>query len=159
MIENLLNKIWSLYQGISPKVLIRLLAAPFLLSMVDLLVTLYFQPEAYWNGDRSTVVEGNPIARFAFSIHPLLIIPGLVGWYALVIPLILKTPAWVGLRIHTFLVVGHLVAVAGWLFRYEEHGVILAVLVWVIALPLAWLLFAPFRKWWNAQASVQSLGL
>ena len=36
------------------------------MSLIDLTVTLYYQPEAYWNGDRSVVVEGNPIARYAF---------------------------------------------------------------------------------------------
>ncbi|MFT6861910.1 MAG: hypothetical protein ACJAVK_000463 [Akkermansiaceae bacterium] len=159
MIKNLPDKICSLYRGTPPRVLVRLLAAPFLLSLLDLAVTLYFQPESYWNGDRATVVEGNPIARFAFAIHPLLIIPGLLGWYALVIPLILKTPAWIGLRVHTFLVGGHLVAVAGWLIRYEEHGVIFAAVVWIIAVPFAWVLFAPFGRWWHAPTSVQRLSL
>ncbi len=156
MIRNLLPKILALYRGIPSGVLIRLLAAPFLLSLVDLSVTLYFQPEAYWNGDRSVVVEGNPLARLAFSIHPLLIIPGLIGWYALVIPLICTTPAWVGLRIHVFLVLGHLIMIAGWLMRNSGQGLILTAIIWGVAIPAAWLLFAPYRKWWDMQECIRS---
>ena len=66
----LLERLFSLYRGIPAPLLARLLTAPFLLSLVDLSVTLLFQPEEYWQGDRSTVIEGNPIARWAFSIHP-----------------------------------------------------------------------------------------
>lgn len=144
----------SFYRGISVPILVRLLAAPFLLSLVDLAVTLNYQPAAYWEGDRSVVVEGNPIARLAFFIHPLMIIPGFLGWYAIVIPLILKSPARIGLRIHVFLILGHLIMISGWLIRNGEDGLIWAAIVWIIFLPLSWVLFSPFKKFWNADHSV-----
>ena len=132
-------------------VLARLLLAPFLLSLADLAVTLTFQPEAYWQGDRSVVVEGNPIARYAMMIHPLLLLPGFLAWYALVIPLMLKTPAWFGLRVHLFLVSGHLIMVSGWLIRNAEDGWLWAALVILVTLPSAAFLFAPFRSQWEGK--------
>ena len=152
----LLEKLLSIYQGIPGPLLVRLLSAPFLLSLIDLSVTLLFQPEEYWQGDRSTVVEGNPIARWAFSIHPLMIIPGFVGWYAIVIPLILKSPAWIGLRVHIFLVLGHLVMISGWLIRNHETGTLFAVIVWVLALPSGWILIKPKLSYWNSRVPMAS---
>lgn len=148
------QKVASLYRGISRELLLRLLAVPFVLSLIDLTVTLVFQPEAYWQGDRSVVVEANPIARWAFLIHPFMIIPGLIGWYAIVIPVIFKSPAWLGLRVHVFLVLGHLITISGWLTRNSESGTLLTTMVWLIALPLAWFLFRPFRQLWSSNEPV-----
>ena len=123
MREDPLARVISLYREIPVSLLLRLLAAPFVLSLVDFTVTLWFQSPAYWEGDRSAVVESNPIARWCFVINPLMIIPGMVGWYLLVIPMILKTPAWVGLRLHVFLVFSHLIATSGWLIRKHDFGI------------------------------------
>ena len=153
--KKLLKKLRSFYQGVPRKLVGRLLAAPFVLSLLDLAVTLYFQPAAYWNGDRSVVVEGNPLARLAFSIHPLAIIPGFIGWYALVFPLIFKSPAWIGLRVHVLIVLGHLTMISGWLIRNLPQGLLLTTLVLVIALPFARRLFAPFRSQWESRAPLK----
>ncbi|MDA7865638.1 hypothetical protein N9C66_05605 [Akkermansiaceae bacterium] len=150
----LLEKRVTLYRGIPGPLLGRLLAAPFVLSLVDLTVTLLFQPAEYWQGDRSAVIEGNPIARWAFSIHPLMIMPGLTGWYVIVIPLILKSPAWLGLRVHVFLVLGHLVMISGWLIRNHETGTLFAVIVWLCALQPAWMLVEPYLKHWNSKVPI-----
>ena len=135
--------------------MLRLLAAPFLLSLLDLAVTLSFQPAVYWEGDRSAVVEGNPIARWAFMIHPLMIVPGFIAWYALVIPLIFKAPAWFGLRVQVFLVLGHLTMISGWLIRNSEKGAILSLVFWGLFLPLAWRLFSPVAAQWNSKERVR----
>lgn len=150
------TRIISLYRGIPKPMLVRLLAAPFLLSLVDFTVTLWFQPQAYWEGDRSAVLESNPIARWCFLIHPLMIIPGMVCWYLFVIPIILKTPAWIGLRLHVFLVFSHLIATSGWLIRKHESGIMLSVTLWMISLPLAWVLLKPFLKSWNSRRPMAS---
>ena len=152
--HRLVEKGISLYRGIPVSLLWRLLTAPFVLSFVDLTVTLLFQPAEYWAGERSAVVEGNPIARWAFSIHPLMIIPGFIGWYALIIPLILKSPAWVGLRVHIFLVLGHLVMISGWLIRNHGTGLEFAAIVWMLALPSAWALVKPYLKSWDSKKSL-----
>lgn len=137
------------YGGIPRPLALRLLAMPFLLSLIDLAVTLYFQPEDYWRGNRSVVIEGNPIARWAFSAHPLMIVPGFVGWYALVIPLIFKTPAWIGLRVHVFLVLGHGVTISGWLLRYGGIPWGLLALCWFGMLVAALRFVAPFLVSWE----------
>ena len=138
----------GLYSGVSATVIWRLLLAPFLLSFMDLAVTLYFQPSDYWQGDRSVVVEGNPIARWALSIHPLWLIPGFIGWYALMFPLLFKAPAWFGLRVHVFLVLGHLTMVCGWLIRNSVEGVIAG------TLSLSGWLFFPLRRQWESREPV-----
>lgn len=149
------RQLWSrLYGGIAFRSAVRLLIAPFFLSLGDLTVTLLFQPESYWEGDRSTVVEGNPIARWALSIHPLCLIPGFLGWYAVVFPLIFKSPAWMGLRVHVFLVLGHLVMICGWLVRYGEFGTGWAIGVCSVAIPVSYLLFRPYRWQWSSEGTL-----
>jgi hypothetical protein len=152
----LLEKLFSLYRGIPGPLLARLLTAPFLLSLIDFSVTLCFQPSAYWEGDRSAVVESNPIARWCFLIHPLMILPGMIAWYLLIIPVILRTPSWIGLRIHVFLVFSHLIATSGWLIRKHEAGFLFTIILWVLALPLAWVLVKPKLSYWNSRAPMAS---
>ncbi len=132
----------------------RLLAAPAVLSLLDAAVTLAYQPAAYWNGDRSQLIEANPLVWVALRIHPLMLIPGFLGWYALFGCLIFRTPSWIGLRCHVLLAVGHLVAVSGWLIRLHPRGMVWTVLLWGIAVPLAAALFRPFRSQWNGTARV-----
>lgn len=150
-----LQTLQSFYGNVPPRLAFPLLIAPFLLSLGDFGLTLHFQPEPYWNGDRSVVVEANPVVRSAMSIHPLLLIPGFVGWYALVFPLIFKTPAWFGLRVHVFLVLGHLVMISGWLLRKAEDGGVSSLVVLAISLPFAWLIFSPFRAQWESGSPVR----
>jgi hypothetical protein len=57
------QRFMALYRSVPKFLCLRLLAAPFLLSLIELTVTLYFQPAAYWQGNRFVAVEGNPIAR------------------------------------------------------------------------------------------------
>ena len=102
----------------------RLAAVPFVLSLTDVFVTLYYQPEAYWAGDRGALIEANPIVWVALRLHPLLMIPGVLGWYGCVFLLMFKTPSRVGLRIYVLLVAGHLIGIGGWLIRNHEHGAV-----------------------------------
>lgn len=132
----------------------RLLAAPVFLSLLDGAVTLAYQPAAYWNGDRSQLIEANPLVWLALRIHPLMLIPGFLGWYALFFLLMFGTPAWIGLRCHVLWVLAHLIAITGWLVRLHPHGTVLSVLLWVIAVPLAATLFRPFRSQWNGAARI-----
>ncbi len=149
-----LGKIRGIYSGVSPRLIGRLLAVPLILSLIDLAVTLHFQPVEYWQGNRSVVVEGNPIARLALSIHPLWIIPGFIGWYGLVFPLIFKTPAWFGLRLSIFLVLGHLTMISGWLIRNSPDGILYSCFVVVCALPVSGALLWPIRSQWEGQEPV-----
>lgn len=136
---------------------VRLLAVPFVLSLIDAGVTLSYQPEGYWEGDRSVVIEGNPIVWLVLRIHPVLLVPGYVGWYGLFWWLIFRTPAWIGLRLCAFLILGHQVAIAGWLVRFHEHGWWWTAALWCVFLPLgAWALW-PYRGQWEGKVPLRKM--
>ncbi|CAN5264217.1 hypothetical protein BH23VER1_BH23VER1_06040 [soil metagenome] len=138
-----------------PLVLVfRLSALPFALSLLDMAVTLNYQPAAYWEGDRSSVVEANPAVWLALRIHPLLLVPGCVGWYALFWFLIFRTPAWIGLRFWLFLILGHSWAVGSWWVRHAEHPWLLVSLLAAAVAPVALLALAPFRDQWDARGRI-----
>jgi len=128
------------------------MALPVALSLVDVAVTLHYQPLGYWSGDRAQVVEGNPLVWVALRLHPALLIPGCLGWYALFYFLTFRTPAWVGLRCHVWWVVGHLIAIAGWLIHNHPHGYEYTALLYAIVVPTAVQMFLPFRSQWNGDS-------
>jgi hypothetical protein len=130
------------------------MALPVVLSLLDVAVTLRYQPAGYWAGDRAQVVEGNPLVWVALRVHPALLVPGCLGWYALFYFLIFRTPAWVGLRCHVLWVGGHLIAIAGWLIHFHPHGYEYTALLYAIAVPTAIGLFRPFREQWNSEVPV-----
>lgn len=132
----------------------RLMALPVVLSLIDMAVTLYYQPPGYWNGDRSQLIEANPLVWIALRIHPALLIPGCLGWYAIFYFLIFHTPAWVGLRCHVLWVIAHLIAIAGWLLRCNPNGIALTASLYVIAVPIAVWVFLPFRSEWSGRMPV-----
>jgi len=132
----------------------RLLAVPLVLSLIDVFVTLLYQPAAYWSGDRSALVEGNPTVWAALRIHPLLMIPGIAGWYGCVGLLMFRTPSWIGLRVYVVVVFGHLVGIGGWLIRHHQHGVLLTCLIALVGIGFATWMFMPFRSQWNGKKPV-----
>ncbi len=121
---------------------------PVILALIDGAVTLYFQPEGYWRGDRSQALDSNPIVWLALRIHPLVLVPGYLGWFGLITLLIGFAPAWIGLRFHVLLVLGHTVAISGWLVRFGEWEI--AVVFAIASLSAAVVLFLPLRKRWNS---------
>jgi hypothetical protein len=127
----------------------RLLAVPFVLSLLDAFLTLYYQPAAYWQGDRSQLVEFNPIAWLALRIHPAMLIPGFIGWYFLFFCFIFRTPAWIGLRCHVFLLCDHLIGITGWLVRHHPHGITLSAVNGLVTVAVSALCLSPFRSQWN----------
>jgi hypothetical protein len=100
--QNRLRQLW-----------LRLIVLPVMLSLIDVAVTLHYQPPGYWGRDRSQLIEANPLVWIALRLHPALLIPGCIGWYALFFFLIFYPPAWIGLRCHVAWVFSHLVAIAG----------------------------------------------
>lgn len=144
--------------GTFPGMYGRLLAAPFLLSIVDMVVTLRCQPAEYWQGyGFDHLIEANPLVRVALAIHPFMLVPGFMGWYAIVFMLQFKTPAWIGLRVHATLVLGHLIAVAGGCLRFTENPGERILLLLLLALPPAAWLFLPFAGQWNSKTRLQPI--
>lgn len=142
------------YGGVSLALAIRLMILPVFLSVIDFAITLSYQPAEYWDGDRTALVEANPIARLVLTIHPLLIIPAMIAWYVLMFPLIFKTPARFGLRVITAHIAACLVVISGWLIRMHDHGwpwltlLVGGVLLTSIAVMI------PFRGQWNSPRPV-----
>ncbi len=119
-------------------------------------MTLYYQPPAYWDGDRSQLIEANPLVWLALRLHPALLIPGCIAWYVLFWFLIFRTPAWIGLRCLLVWTSGHLIAITGWLVRCHPQGVALSVLLYLIAVPIGLWLYLPLRSQWNSCEPIET---
>ena len=152
-----MDRLWSCYGGISPGLAVRLLILPVVLSVVDFSVTLAFQPESYWEGNRETVLEANPIARWVLLAHPVLIIPAMVAWFVLMFPLVFRTPAKIGLRVIALHLLGHLIAISGWLIRMREDGVWWVGFLILVTVYMSGRILGPFRDQWNSSRPVRSL--
>ena len=68
------SKIWRLW--------LRLMVLPLVISLIDMAVTLRYQPPGYWSGDRSQLIEANPL------VTPPHIVP---EWYFLPFYAILRS--------------------------------------------------------------------
>ena len=151
-----LKHIWKWYNGVPLGLAIRILILPVTLTIMDFSVTLSFQPTEYWEGERTALLEANPVARWVLMFHPLLIVPAIIVWYILIFPLIFKTPAKVGLRVVVVLILGHIIAISGWLIRMCEDWLLwVALLIGIMAILTACILL-PFRRQWNAEDPIMS---
>lgn len=52
-----------------------LIALPCVLALLDIAATLLGQPPGYWQGDRSAVLDANPLVRMALGYSPWLSVP------------------------------------------------------------------------------------
>lgn len=143
-----------IYGGVRLRLAIRLLILPIILSVIDFSMTLLFQPTEYWEGDRTVLIEGNPIARLVLMLHPFLIVPAIAAWYVLMFPLIFQTPARIGLRVIAIHVLGHMIAISGWLIRMRDDWVWFLTPLLVVVTILVIGLLMPFRRQWNASKPV-----
>ncbi len=145
-----MQRVLRWYGGLNPWLAMRLLVLPIALSVLDFSVTLTFQPEEYWAGDRMAVVEANPIARWVLMVHPLLIVPAMVAWYVLMVPLIFHTPAKIGMRVIVAHILAHTIVTCGWLVRMLETGWWWAALLVGLVIIGSMVLLRPFRSAWNS---------
>jgi len=124
---------------------------PMTLGVADALVTLRCQPPEYWNGyGFDHLIEANPLARIVLGIHPLLLIPGFVVWFAVMYLLTFRPPARVGLRCHVIFVAGPLIALSGAALRFAEHPWPRILTLLLLCLPAAAVLIRPFFQQWNS---------
>ena len=152
-----MDRVLQWYLGVPPRLVIRLLALPVALSVLDFSVTLFFQPAAYWAGDRMAVVEANPIARWVLIIHPLLIVPAMVVWYLLMFPLIFRAPAKFGLRVIVAHLVAHTIVISGWLIRMLEGGWWWVALLAALVSLLSVIVLGRFRRQWNGSRPLHEM--
>ena len=150
-----IDQIKEWYRGVPLRLALRLLILPFSLSVLDFCVTLSFQPAEYWEGDRTAVLEANPLARWVLMLHPLLVIPTVLIWYVIMFPLIFKTPTRIGLRVIAVHLFGHVIAVSGWLLRMHENGVWWVCFLVILVGMLTVILLGPYRRQWNGATPVR----
>lgn len=131
----------------------RFLLFPVLLAFGDLGMTLHCQPAAYWdNFSGGAVIEANPLVRWVMEIHPLVLIPSVLGWFVMIYALLFSTPAWVGFRVYAILVFGHTVAIAGGFLRFFSNGLAWTSLLILCVAPLATAIVWRYRSQWNAKS-------
>ncbi len=138
---------------------LRLLFLPFLLATFDAASTLYYQPDAYWNGDYTHARDGNPFVELALRIHPLVTFPGTLAWYVLAWFLIYQTAAWMALRVYVILIIGHTVGGCGWLQRYHPQGDWWFAVIGTTSFLLGLWAIKPYLRFWSCEATLRSAAL
>lgn len=94
---------------------------PVLLAVLDGSVTLVGQPEAYWAGDHSRVLEGTPGFRILLTYGPAAYIAGLTVWALAFTGMILLLPSTPALAVCLMFTLGHTIGAFSWLNRFP-HG-------------------------------------
>jgi Domain of unknown function (DUF5658) len=114
---------------------------PITLCAFDGCMTLWGQPAAYWAGDYATVQEGNPLAAWFLTMHPLAFAAAGVPYVLLVAAAILWLPGRWSETAAALVSLSHAVGVVAWtvVLTSESPGA-LAILVpaSVVLLTIAW---------------------
>ncbi|HWV99197.1 MAG TPA: hypothetical protein VNZ64_05830 [Candidatus Acidoferrum sp.] len=88
---------------------------PVLLAALDGWVTLHGQPEDYWAGNHSHVIEGSPAFHRLLTYGPMAYIAGLSGWVLAFVGMILLTPQTLALAVCIAFTLGHAIGASSWL--------------------------------------------
>ena len=116
---------------------------PLLLGWLDIAVTLLVQPSGYWAGDYALAVDFNPLVVWALGIHPAMAIVGALGWAAVIAGHMAITRGNLRALAYAFLVVGHLVCVAGWVNQMWPEWM---PAVWIASIVVALIGWPQFRR-------------
>ena len=92
---------------------------PIAVCLLDVALTLYGQPNSYWQGDYGTVLEGNPVPRYFLEIHPLAFAVLVVFWITCFSVAILFLPRGWATRARRLIVIGHSIGAISWMI----HGI------------------------------------
>jgi hypothetical protein len=127
--------------------LIGLCLVPVLLAVLDGSVTLIGQPEAYWAGDHSKVLEGTPGFRVLLTYGPAAYVAGLAVWVLAFVGMILLLPPTLALAVCLQFTLGHTLGAFSWINRFP-HGRELPLLINAaaalgLALGIRWWACAP----------------
>jgi hypothetical protein len=88
---------------------------PILFCVLDFTLTLVFQPAAYWEGDRTRIIEGSPTFYYLLTVHPAAFVVGVLVWIVLFVALLLLLPDTPALITSIAIVFGHTAGTAAWL--------------------------------------------
>jgi hypothetical protein len=99
-----------------------LLLPPVALCALDFGLTLYGQPDAYWQGDLNAVSELSPSFAGFLSMHPLAFVGAVLLWIVIFSTLIVLLPERVALTLVIAIVLGHMTGAASWLaYRFALY--------------------------------------
>lgn len=104
----------------------------------DLALTLGGQPDCYWNGDRTSAVEANPVAHLLLSFDPLLFVAIATLWPAIVSTLVFWLPIASAGWLSALASVLHVIGAATWLTRFSSYGWLVAIAFLAIAAEFSW---------------------
>ena len=88
---------------------------PILFCMIDFTLTLDGQPAAYWEGNRSGIIEGSPTFHYLLTVNPAAFVVGVLVWIAIFVALLLLLPDTPALITSIAIVLGHTAGTAAWL--------------------------------------------
>jgi len=126
----------------------------FVLAAADGLITLWGQPEAYWSSGYATVCEGNPLAAWVMSLHPLAFAAAGVPYLLLVFGAVATLPRRGAAAVAIAIPLAHAVGVASWcVILFPEPWLPLGVL----GLGLVGLAAVAWRKGWCVQVGAGSV--
>lgn len=92
-----------------------LCATPLLLFVVDISLTLYGQPTAYWAGDYGAAREGSPEVRRVMQIHPTLLFVMIAVWMSVIVLLVQLLPRLLAELFSVATTIAHTACAAQWL--------------------------------------------
>jgi hypothetical protein len=108
--------------SILPRRALLLLLPPIALCALDMGLTLFGQPEAYWAGDYSAVREQSPSFAHYLSIHPAVFCAAAALWIIIFSLLILLLPEMLALLLSVAVTIGHMAGAATWLiYRFNVY--------------------------------------
>jgi hypothetical protein len=121
-----------------------LIMLPAAVCLTDLAVTLQGQPDAYWWGDYSVVIEENLLAWAILQIHPGVFAVGGLLWILCFAVFIRFAPRRSSLLACLALIVGHTIGTCSWLPRIFHFGILIAI---VFCMVTAYLALPTWRAW------------
>ncbi len=92
----------------------------FLLAVLDGTVTLIGQPEAYWAGDHSRVLEGTPGFRVLLTYVPAAFVAGQIVWELAFVGMILLLPSTPALAVSLMFTLGHTIGAFSWINQFHS---------------------------------------
>ena len=102
------------------------------MALVDLTLTLFGQPSAYWAGDCGAVLESNPVARVLLTVHPAVMVAAFVPYLAAITFFILRSRTDRSRSLSLVFTLGHTFGASTWLLRLPG-GVAYCIAIWLIA--------------------------
>lgn len=103
------------------------------LYVLDISFTMFGQPAKYWDGERSAVIEANPLAHRLLQEGPGWFAGLAVIWGTFLGCLVMLWPSRIAVGMAIFTTVAHAVGSASWFVRLGDIGWALAAIYLVAA--------------------------